>query len=320
MKTNEKFEQLFDSIIEKVSTSSWKDWIKEWISWWTYNYTTKKHYRWFNSFSTSLFSWWSWAFITDNQAVMIFWPLLWKKKNDKWMYEFKDFKEMTIKVVWTKSVPIFFYSPLDKTNKWDDEKVGDEIWIYSDKPSFIWKYSNVFPIEWYKVFESIKDKLSFPKEKVNNKKIDIEDLISKYLKKEKIKIVESSSCYFSPKEDCVGMPSINKFSNTNTYYHSYFHELIHSTGTKNREDRKIENRFGDKDYSNEELVAELGSIILSNECWNLNDEILQNSGEYLKNWLNSMKEKDERNTLHKTFWKSIKGSEFVLNYKLYKDE
>lgn len=71
--------------------------------------------------------------------------------------------------------------------------------------------------------------------------------------------------YYRPSADHIQMPKIENFKSRDDYYKTLYHEAVHSTGHKSRLNRKGVaeiNNFGSKDYSYEELVAELGSMYL----------------------------------------------------------
>lgn len=69
---------------------------------------------------------------------------------------------------------------------------------------------------------------------------------------------------YSPPLDSVVVPVRSAFDNAADYYGTSFHELSHSTGHAKRLARPnlINGRFGDDEYSQEELVAEIGSAML----------------------------------------------------------
>lgn len=84
--------------------------------------------------------------------------------------------------------------------------------------------------------------------------------------------------YYSPINDCVGMPERARFDTEDSYYATLFHELVHSTGHEKRLKRASVTegvRFGSDPYSKEELVAELGSAFLCGLCWNRGRNIKQ---------------------------------------------
>lgn len=100
-------------------------------------------------------------------------------------------------------------------------------------------------------------------------------------------------CYI-PSLDLICMPSSQNFSDNadgtalEHYYSTLLHELTHWTGAKNRLDRKSGKRFGDTDYSFEELVAELGSAFLCSSL-GLNVEPRADHAKYLNGWLKALK-------------------------------
>jgi antirestriction protein ArdC len=91
--------------------------------------------------------------------------------------------------------------------------------------------------------------------------------------------------------DCVQMPERTCFDSMEEYYSTLFHELAHSTGHParlNRSSLTAFERFGDHNYSREELVAEMGAAFLAGYCGIVNRTI-DNSAAYLANWLDALR-------------------------------
>jgi antirestriction protein ArdC len=91
--------------------------------------------------------------------------------------------------------------------------------------------------------------------------------------------------------DCVQMPQRNCFDCAEEYYSTLFHELSHSTGHATRLNRSSLTdfeRFGDHNYSREELVAEMGAAFLCG-ITGIADKTINNSAGYLANWLDALK-------------------------------
>ena len=65
--------------------------------------------------------------------------------------------------------------------------------------------------------------------------------------------------------------------------------MPHSTGAKGVLDRLEPTAFGSKEYAREELVAELGSALVS-QRYGMTKHIKEDSCAYLKSWLDSLKE------------------------------
>lgn len=101
--------------------------------------------------------------------------------------------------------------------------------------------------------------------------------------------------FYSPRLDFVGMPDLSAFPAREEYYSTLFHELAHSTGHKERLNRKGVNgsdgdlaQFGSDRYAKEELVAEMGAAFLCGECA-IVERTLDNSAAYVAGWLARLK-------------------------------
>ena len=87
------------------------------------------------------------------------------------------------------------------------------------------------------------------------------------------------------------MPIREAFKDSAEYYCTLFHELAHSTGHPKRLDRKglnILTRYGDVNYSKEELVAELTASFLCAET-GIDNSTFCNSVAYIEGWLGVLK-------------------------------
>lgn len=102
--------------------------------------------------------------------------------------------------------------------------------------------------------------------------------------------------YFNRSSDVVVMPELTRFETSEHYYATLFHELTHFTGHPTRLNRPTLNdalRFGDTNYSKEELTAELGACFLCNRHGINTATIEENAASYISNWLGVLK-KDKR--------------------------
>ena len=65
------------------------------------------------------------------------------------------------------------------------------------------------------------------------------------------------------------------------------HELLHATGGKNRLNREDRNaKFGNQSYAFEELVAEIGSLFMSEELGIPHDmKRMNDHAKYVNNWI-----------------------------------
>ncbi|WP_024513335.1 zincin-like metallopeptidase domain-containing protein [Bradyrhizobium sp. ARR65] len=94
-----------------------------------------------------------------------------------------------------------------------------------------------------------------------------------------------SQAYYAPTVDRIQMPLFVTFHDPLDYYATLIHELIHWTRHKNRLNREFgQQRFGDRAYAMEELVAELGAAFVSADL-NLTPEIRDDHASYIASWL-----------------------------------
>lgn len=101
---------------------------------------------------------------------------------------------------------------------------------------------------------------------------------------------KNRACYI-PEVDRVQMPDARNFYKDEQYYSTLFHELVHSTGHRKRLDRHSkfpDHKFGSRDYSQEELVAEMGAAYLCGIC-GIENSTIDNSAAYIQSWLSKLK-------------------------------
>lgn len=163
------------------------------------------------------------------------------------------------------------------------------------------KTVNIPVLRYYNVFhisqcEGIESKLDiFKTENENDIITEAEKIINDYITREGINyniILGSDRAYYNPTNDEVIMPDIKQFDKAESYYSTAFHELIHSTGHNNRLDRfskQKSHKFGSKDYSREELIAEIGAAYLNNIVGIDNNSVFKNNVAYIQGWLNALK-------------------------------
>ena len=100
-----------------------------------------------------------------------------------------------------------------------------------------------------------------------------------------------SAAFYASAVDAIQMPPKATFESTSAYYQVLFHEAIHSTGAKSRLNRSTltqAGRFGDPNYSQEELVAEMGGAMLLARAGL--EPAYENSGAYLRGWLKALQD------------------------------
>ena len=102
--------------------------------------------------------------------------------------------------------------------------------------------------------------------------------------------VGAQEAYYNRKEDVVGMPAKEAFVSAEEYYSTLWHELVHSTGHQKRLNRDNSyNHLGYQDaYSNEELIAEIGSSILCAYS-GIAPRTIKNQAAYIDHWYKRLK-------------------------------
>ena len=119
-----------------------------------------------------------------------------------------------------------------------------------------------------------------------------------------------TACYV-PLLDEVRMPKKEICLTENKYYTTLFHEIVHWTGHEDRLERDLKGHSDIASYSFEELIAEMGSMIISLQ-FGILDEII-NSVRYLKFWLTKNKIEDNEANLREAFTQSKRAKKFLEN-------
>lgn len=198
-----------------------------------------------------------------------------------------------------KSIPVIFWKRLVKQE--NDEQ----------KTTCLLRYYCVFNVD---------QCIGIPEEKIpsinNNTELNrmerLEAIIDEMPKRPRIQHKENQA-YYNPIEDFINMPKMNNFKNTEDYFSTLFHELVHSTGNSCRIGRKEvmeSTSFGSEPYSMEELVAEIGSCYLQSFSGIENNDF-NNNVAYIQNWLNVL-QNDKKFIIYASA-KAQKAVDYILN-------
>lgn len=122
------------------------------------------------------------------------------------------------------------------------------------------------------------------------------------------RLAVAKACYY-PVLDYIQIPTNEIFKNEVFYYSTTFHEIIHWTGNVNRLDRLKLARFGSNDYAFEELIAEIGAMLLCFDFGIVGGFF--NSCAYLKSWLNNTNHQDKSKVLENAFILSQQAVKFL---------
>ncbi len=102
----------------------------------------------------------------------------------------------------------------------------------------------------------------------------------------------NARAFYTPGTDSITMPDIQAFASAEAFYSTMFHEMSHATGHRtrlNRDGVTCPVRFASHDYSEEELIAEMGAGMLAAFCGIDTPETVDNSAAYLDHWLKKLK-------------------------------
>jgi len=202
-----------------------------------------------------------------------------------------------------KSTPVVFWKITENDKGGKKEK------------GFILRYYNVFNV-------GQCDGLTVPAEeerKVVEPIQACEDLVKLYKTIPKVEH-GGSRAFYHPTFDYIGMPAMASFHGAEEYYSTLFHELVHSTGHKDRLDREgITNpiKFGSHDYSFEELVAECGSAFLCGRA-GIDNRVIENQAAYIGSWIKKLK--SEPRWLVEAASKATKAVDYITGTSPYVKE
>lgn len=172
---------------------------------------------------------------------------------------------------------------------------GDGVWVKWTRP--VLKYYNVFHID---DCEGIERKHTKAPEAVEpydfERDTQAEDVAAGYVEREGIKlhIKNCDKAYYRPADDSVTVPEREQYACPAEFYSILYHELTHSTGHRSRLNRFGENAGiaarDEKEYSREELIAEIGAATCLARLGINCDDSDANSAAYLEHWATFLKE------------------------------
>jgi antirestriction protein ArdC len=94
--------------------------------------------------------------------------------------------------------------------------------------------------------------------------------------------------YYSAHDDRIHLPERRAFHSTEALYATWAHEAIHSTGHPTRLARHLSGAMGSEDYAREELLAELGAVLLG-ERLEIGSDV-SNHAAYLAEWIKLLRQ------------------------------
>ena len=121
-----------------------------------------------------------------------------------------------------------------------------------------------------------------------------ENIIKNYFERESItlNIEKSDRAYYNYDLDEIHVPLREQYHDTEEFYSTLFHEMVHSTGHASRLSRinSKKKHVGRKDYAKEELVAEIGSAFLISNSGIDSQKVFKNNVAYIQSWAKQLKQ------------------------------
>lgn len=222
-------------------------------------------------------------------------------------YEYLTFKQITALGGKVKKgehgVPIVFFTEWDKVQKCRPNAESEREDIVR-----VMRYYLVFDIATQ--VEGISPRRVI-KTKENTPLVQIDTYVKKFAEETNLKLeIEkvSGAGSYSPSQHTVSVAGLQYYDSPEAYYSTLFHECIHSTAEALGRDISG-NFFGNKNYSEEEIVAECGAMILC-QRFGIHDIPCKNSLEYLRSW--SKKLRENPSWLSKGISKATKAVTYFL--------
>ena len=127
-----------------------------------------------------------------------------------------------------------------------------------------------------------------------------------------IKPIHGDNAYYSISKKEIVIPEKSQFKDGESFYSNLFHEMAHSTGAEDQLNRLKPTSFGSKEYSTEELKAEMTAALVS-QRYGMTKHLKEDSAAYLKGWLESLKEEP---TFIKTILTDVKKASQMITQKV----
>jgi antirestriction protein ArdC len=196
-----------------------------------------------------------------------------------------------------KSCPVIFW----KQTTFDDKESGEA------KKIPLLRFYHVFNIAQCDGLKIVSE----PVEQVVNGIIKPDEIVEHMPQRPEIKH-GMTRAFYSPREDCVGLPVRERFERAEGYYATLFHELIHATGHDSRLNRATITEkagFGSNPYCKEELIAEIGAAFLCGYA-EIAERTIENSAAYLHGWLEQLR--NDKTLIVQAAAQAQKAADFIL--------
>ena len=203
------------------------------------------------------------------------------KKLDRNKLSEKEFKERLAKTSFILTNSYIFNA--SQTAKYEFDEEGK---IKKDKNGkFIYKENSSIPY-------------NFTKEQIRKTEEDFKDKtrLDVFIKNLGVKFKNDNptKSFYRPDTDTIHILPKEAFKNSNEYYQTAFHEIIHWTGNEKRLNREELKTYSKdiKSRAREELVAEIGGYLMCQKM-GVSFEPSPNNKEYVVGWCEHLSEKPD---------------------------
>jgi antirestriction protein ArdC len=105
----------------------------------------------------------------------------------------------------------------------------------------------------------------------------------------RVEVGRGARAAYAPALDRIVMPAFESFVGAHAFYSTLFHEMGHATGHKDRLNRDLTGKFGDRSYAAEELIAELSAAFVCAE-WGI--DMGEAPAAYIDHWVSLLSQKE----------------------------
>jgi len=197
-----------------------------------------------------------------------------------------------------KACPVVFWKQL----KIEDKESGEV-----DKKIPLLRYYSVFNVS---QCEGLKN-IPAPVETNGNGISKPEDIVANMPQPPVIKH-GMTHAYYSPREDCIGLPARERFERMEDYFSTIYHECVHASGHEKRLKRSTLTEsagYGSNPYCKEELIAEMGAAFLCGQA-EIAERTIDNSAAYIKGWLTQLQ--NDKMLIVQAAAQAQKAADFIL--------
>lgn len=125
-----------------------------------------------------------------------------------------------------------------------------------------------------------------------------------------VKIIHGGNkAFYSPSKDTIYLPKPEAFTSRENYYAVALHELVHSTGSMTKCNRRMSKRFGKEVEAAEEIIADMGAAMLMAYLGIVNATI-ENHASYIEHWIQILRK--DKSAIFKASIKASAAYDYIL--------